>query len=133
MRRASLSRARIAIDVASVPEPCWAVADGGRTLQALLDVLLAAEAMARHRPNARVLLRVEPDGDTIALHVMTEGGGSAAQESAGAAAPATPLTIGAQLWAAARLARSQGGGLSLATAGEAQTLTLRIPAYRPRT
>ena len=133
MRRASLSRARIAIDVASVPEPCWAVADGGRTLQALLDVLLAAEAMARHRPNARVLLRVEPDGDAIALHVTTQGGGSAAQESAGAASPATPLMIGAQLWAAARLARSQGGGLSLATAGEAQTLTLRIPAYRPRT
>ena len=73
MRRASLSRARIAIDVASVPEPCWAVADGGRTLQALLDVLLAAEAMARHRPNARVLLRVEPDGDAIALHVIDGG------------------------------------------------------------
>jgi signal transduction histidine kinase len=133
MRRASLSRARITIAVAPAPEPCRAVADGGRMLQALLDVLLAAEAIARHRPNASILLRVEPDGDAIAVHVTTEAGGGAAQESAGEASPATPLTIGAQLWAAARLARSQGGGLSLATAGEAQTLTLRVPAYRPRT
>ena len=47
MRRSSLSRARIGIDVESVPEPCWAVADGGGPAPGLLDILLAAEAMAK--------------------------------------------------------------------------------------
>jgi signal transduction histidine kinase len=130
MRRSSLSRARIGIAIESMPQPCWAVADGRRTLQALLDTLLAAEGMAKGRPNARILVRVEHDRDTLAIQVVVDA--AASQDLPAAASGVAAVTTGGQLWAAAHLARSQDGSLSATEDQGAQSLTLRVPAYHPR-
>jgi signal transduction histidine kinase len=131
MRRSSLSRARIGIAIGSMPQPCWAMADGRRTLQALLDTLLAAEGIARGRPNARILLQVEHDDDTVAIQVVTDAAG-ASQDAPAAASPSSTVTVGGQLWAAAHLARSQQGSLRTTAADGAQSLTLRVPVYPTR-
>ena len=130
MRRSSLNRARIGVAIESMPQPCWAVADGRRLLQALLDTLLTAEGVAKECLNARIVLRIEHDGKTIAIHVVADSA-APSQDVPAAASPATAVTVGGQLWAAARLARSQHGSLRMTDADGAQSLTLRIPVYQP--
>jgi signal transduction histidine kinase len=131
MRRSSLNRARVSIASEPGPEPCWALADGRRTLQALLDVLLAAEEIVKGRPTARILLAIGRETDIVQV-LVTADAGAANTGATPAPSRASATTSGAQLWAAAYLAVSQGGSLSIAASEAGQTWALRLPAFTPR-
>jgi signal transduction histidine kinase len=133
MRRASLHRARIAVTSEPGPESCWAVADGGRTLQALINILLAAEEVAKRGREGRISTVIQRTPGEIAVCVTAVAGASAAspQDQPAARSRATAVTTEACLWAAAHLAMAQDGHLGLAEVEQGQMWTLRLRAVEP--
>jgi two-component system, NtrC family, sensor kinase len=131
MRRSSLNRARVSIASEPGPEPCWALADGSRTLQALIDLLLAAEEIVKGGPKARILLRVGRETDVVEV-LVTGDAGAAMTGSTPASSRAAAMASGTQLWAAAHLAVSQGGSLNIVDSEAGRTWALRLPAFKPR-
>jgi signal transduction histidine kinase len=140
MRNASAKRRRIAL-VAERAEgaACRAIADGARTLQALLDLLLEAEESLADRTGASIRVQVERRGDLVDV-TITATGDMAAPSSPPAAGGAPPseamadsavvaVTTGAQLWTARSLAMAQGGSVSVERIEKGRTIfVLRLPA-----
>jgi signal transduction histidine kinase len=109
MRQASIGRSRIALGVQREGAgPAWIVADRGRVLQALLNLLLVAEAHAAGRAKARIDVSVDtaPRGVSITLAIAGDAAPAVAEEGQSAA---RRLTRDAELWAAAYLAALYGG------------------------
>ena len=131
MRAASANRARIALRLErSAADACWAKVDRHRTLQALLDVLLAAEEVVKGLTGARIHVQVRPAATGIEVSIAAAGDGRLNLE--GEATPKTTslsvaMTSGAQLWTAARVIGAQGGTLSIASGAEGHTVIISVP------
>ena len=130
MRVASAGRRRIGITVdRQGSTTCLALVDRARFQQALIDLLLSAEAHVRGRRNARVVVRVGHD-DGMATVCLTasfdaDAGGLPDEQPS---PPARALTSGAQVWAAGHLAAAQRGHVGLVSSVSELTLTLSVPA-----
>jgi signal transduction histidine kinase len=129
MRAASAGRHRIVLTVArgeaGAPR---ARADATRVLQALLDLLLAAEEAVSLRRGARISVSVLSEGGMVAVRVE-----ASSEEGAGAAppGPAAELTSGAQLWSAAAIAVQLGGRVRVVSEAIGSTMSLLLPAVDP--
>jgi signal transduction histidine kinase len=127
MRAASANRHRIVLSLERPDaKPCWAIADAARTTQALLDLLLAAEDVVARKKNARIVVTVKEAAarvDVTAEASCDEPGGMRRE-----AGERDSLTADAQVWAAAALARSQGGAIEITNTDHGATLTLTLPA-----
>jgi len=129
MRAASAGRHRIVLTVARGDTGARrARADATRVLQALLDLLLAAEDAVSLRRGARIVVSVQAEGEMVVVRVE-----ASSEEGAGPASPgpASALTAGAQLWSAAAIAAQLGGRVSVASAVSSRTLSLMLPAADP--
>lgn len=126
MRSASVRRLRIALtlDLRNAG-PCWAVLDSNLTLQMLLDLLLAAEEAAKRFTDARVTVALEVTEQVVTVNVRIDGAERESTAPTAEALEIDALTRGAQLWAAARLAESQGGLLET----QEGSFVLTFPAY----
>lgn len=130
MRAASASRHRIVLALdrpeASDRKPCWARVDLGRTTQALLDLLLAAEDVVARRRGARIAVGLDGSADGIQVRIAA----SCDEEISGGQVDADDrlaLTAHAQMWAAASLATAQAGSLQIELGGKGRILTLTLP------
>jgi signal transduction histidine kinase len=133
MRAFALGRARITVVVErSDPDPYWVAAERNRTLQALLNVLLSAEAAIRLRPHVRIGVRLDRQGPGVCLSVTAaaEGEAEASESVLGTSrSPAiAAVTSGAEAWAAAYLVTAQRGSLHRTTDGSGLTITLTLPS-----
>jgi signal transduction histidine kinase len=132
MRASSAGRHRVVLAIErSHPEPMFAVCESSKILQAMLDLLLAAEAFLAGRRNARVTLTLERRGEFVAVKLVADGERDETTVDDSAAASRSSLTVGLQLWSAAHLAASQHGHLEVVDDAHVRTYALALPAAKP--
>ena len=109
--------------------------DRNRTLQALLDVLLSAEAAVRSRLDARIVVRLDRQAGEVCVLVTAAAGGDAdfAQPApvATLAASVAAVTTGAEAWTAASLVAAERGTFHVREAESGVTMELSFPAVQP--
>lgn len=128
MRQASLGRSRI---VAAVnregAQPAFVDGERGRLLQALLNLLLVAEARVAGRGKARIEIGVESGGSGVTVRVVTSAEGAPTavptEVSDGAHRP-DALAKESELWAASYLAARHGGVMT----ADGDTFAISWPA-----
>ncbi len=128
MRLSSANRRRVIVSLERADErPFFAVFETTRTVQLILDLLLAAEDWAVGRRSAKVVMRLERRDQAIVLTVVASGDADEAGQREARRA-GSPLTAGAELWTAAYLASAQHGQLSMEDGDSRRTFTLTLPA-----
>jgi signal transduction histidine kinase len=133
LRAFALGRARITVVVErSDANPYWVAVECNRTLQALLNVLLSAEAAIRLGTHGRIGVRLDRQGPVVCLSVTAAAEGEAeASESAPntSRSPAVAaVTTDIEAWAAAYLVTAQRGSLDRMTDGSGLTITVTLPS-----
>lgn len=135
MRTFALSRGGIAVLVErSDPQPYWVAVDRNRTLQALLDVLLSAEAVVRSRRDARIVVRLDRQDQAVCVSVTAVAGGDA--DPAQASPLVTPssavaaVTTDAEVWTALSLVDGERGTFHVRDTESGVTMELSFPAVQ---
>jgi signal transduction histidine kinase len=136
MRTFAMSRGGIAVLVErSDPQPYWVAVDCNRTLQALLDVLLAAEAFVRSRRDARIVARLDRQDQAVCVSVTAVAGGDGdlAQASplASPSSAVAAVTTDAEVWTALSLVGGERGTFHLRETEAGVTMELSFPAVQP--
>lgn len=129
MRAASVNRGRISLKLEQAgTEACLAVVNTHQLLQAILDLLLAAEEMSRGRRQARMTMRCAREGEAIAIsvEVVAEEGIEPPADGTGSIVDAA--TTGSELWVAGHLAALHGGSLAVQPVDSGLRLVLSVPA-----
>jgi len=136
MRLASTNRRRIVMTLERSDEgPYSAVLDRVRALQALLNLLLAAEEWVQGGEKARVTVRLEREGAGVVVRVSAtlDAPAPAAHDRTAPPQPHVPadeflraMTIDAQEWSAGVLAEAEGGTLEMLSGTRTKTYLLRL-------
>jgi signal transduction histidine kinase len=147
LRTASLNRRRIRLTAERDDiQPIVATADHAVLLQALLDLLLAAENGAPAQAGARIVVRAMRRENHAVVEVVAtapaaSAGSPGAIRASGTRTPAgdaspesaklpahLSLTRGSELWAAAHLAAALGGEVKVSESEREMTLSLLLAA-----
>jgi signal transduction histidine kinase len=136
MRVASTNRRRITMTLErSDDAPFHAVLDRGRGLQALLNLLLAAEEWVQGGEKARVTLRLQRDGGVLAcIRASVEAPRleepSPTPALTGDAEFLRAVTFDAQEWAAGVLAEAEGATLAVRSSDVEKIYELRFKGVK---
>ena len=135
MRGFALGRARIAVTVErSDANPYWVAVERNRTMQALLDVLLSAEASVRSRRHGRIAVLLDRLGPSVSVTVTATAEGDTDATEPAPGSPSSPcvaaVTTDVEAWAAARLVTAQRGSLQRSIVGPL-TITVTFPSTAP--
>jgi signal transduction histidine kinase len=135
MRAFSLRRAGITVVVdRSDPNPFWMLADRNRILQALLNLLLLAEAAVKSCHDSALEIQLDR-GDrhvTVQMTACTRPGATGVNDSNAARSPAvSDVTTGTEVWTVAQLASLQRGSFDIQDNGAGLTLRLSFPSCAP--
>lgn len=127
MRAASAGRRRIALTLAGHDgTAARARADATRLLQAVLDLLLAAEDAVAGRRGARIVVSVAVAAAMV--HVRVAASSEEGTDAVVASAPGALLTAAAQVWSAGAIAGQLGGEISVSSTDDTRDFVLMLPS-----